>query len=136
MAYKDKAYQLKQHREHQRWRYANDPVFRQEQKNRVHRNQKEQRKKLRSLINLKRTPCVICHEHEFCCISFHHYKGKKKFHISTGVTMAVPIKTMLEELTKCICLCENCHRKIHAKILKLHTVQEAQCKGYICVKQS
>jgi hypothetical protein len=60
--------------------------------------------------------CALCDEKEVCCMDFHHLHNKK-FLISTNVIIS--IEAIKEELKKCVCLCSNCHRKVHNNILKV-----------------
>lgn len=60
--------------------------------------------------------CALCDEKEVCCMDFHHLHDKK-FLISKN--QIVSIRKIKEELNKCVCLCSNCHRKVHANILKV-----------------
>lgn len=59
--------------------------------------------------------CIICGEKEACCLDFHHIRDKK-FVISTSVGR-FSRKEILEEIKKCIVVCANCHRKIHAGVI-------------------
>jgi hypothetical protein len=59
--------------------------------------------------------CALCDEKECCCMDFHHLYNKK-FLISRSDKSMEKIR---EELKKCVCLCSNCHRKVHNNILKV-----------------
>lgn len=62
--------------------------------------------------------CKFCGESESVCIDFHHLEAHlKEDNISKYVVNKSKIK-LLEELKKCIPVCANCHRKIHAGILQ------------------
>lgn len=64
--------------------------------------------------NLK---CSFCEENEPCCLDFHHLNPKEKeFNVSI-LTIYGSIKKLKNELKKCIPVCSNCHRKIHAGII-------------------
>ena len=66
------------------------------------------------LLSLKQNSgCVLCPEKEVACLDFHHIiKGKNVGH-------CLSYKGVISELNKCIIVCCNCHRKIHAKLLKV-----------------
>lgn len=56
---------------------------------------------------------------EFVCLDFHHIDSSQKsfdigkqFHIKA-------IGTIINEIKKCVVLCANCHRKVHAGIIRL-----------------
>lgn len=58
--------------------------------------------------------CSNCNESHISCLDFHHVDGSKK---EKGVSEAVlhgwSILRIEEEISKCIILCANCHRKHH-----------------------
>lgn len=77
-------------------------------------------KNKRTIINsYKECGCLICGEKEFVCLDFHHVDSNQKsfdigkqFHIKA-------IETIISEIKKCVVLCANCHRKVHAGIIRL-----------------
>lgn len=81
---------------------------------------KEQREKNKKFVNSikKKSKCAICGESEPCCLEFHHINPETKVDSIMNM-LNEPEETLVEELKKCIILCSNCHKKIHAKILKL-----------------
>lgn len=79
---------------------------------------KEKCKKYKESLNLK---CIICGESENCCLDFHHLDPKnKEFNISKGITLGYKIERLKEEIEKCVCVCSNCHRKIHNGLINLN----------------
>jgi len=61
--------------------------------------------------NLK---CSQCPESHPSCIDFHHIDPKHKLGtISELVSSGRSVKVILKEISKCIILCANCHRKLH-----------------------
>lgn len=63
--------------------------------------------------------CVMCKESEPCCLDFHHLEQQSKdFVIAESANRNRSIECILEEIQKCICVCSNCHRKIHRGIIK------------------
>lgn len=69
------------------------------------------------LYTLK-TPCIICGESEPCCIDFHHINpDTKEFTISQHLGKGRDV--LRKEISKCICVCANCHRKIHFDSINL-----------------
>ena len=60
--------------------------------------------------------CKYCGECEACCLDFHHI-GKKDRDVSRWVHCKSP-KKLYAEIKRCIVVCSNCHRKIHAGLLK------------------
>lgn len=68
---------------------------------------------------LKASGCLICGERELCCLSFHHIEpSEKSYNISSVATMRKRGR-IESEAAKCVVLCENCHRKVHAGIIEL-----------------
>ena len=56
--------------------------------------------------------CVHCGERNPVCLDFHHHNKDKEF--SVAMNMWRSIAKVMEEVRKCIVVCSNCHRKIHA----------------------
>jgi hypothetical protein len=71
--------------------------------------------------NIKqKSGCIICGENEPCCLDFHHKNEKNKLaSISDMIRNRVTDKKILLEIKKCVILCSNCHRKVHAGLIKL-----------------
>ena len=62
--------------------------------------------------------CVICDESENVCLDFHHLNPDKK-DFTIAVSLGRNWSSIEEELKKCVVLCANCHRKVHAGIIQL-----------------
>ena len=59
--------------------------------------------------------CQICGYNKYSeALDFHH-KGNKEFCISLGVQGSKNLNTIKKEIEKCVVLCANCHRELHAK---------------------
>ena len=56
--------------------------------------------------------CLLCPENDPVCLDFHHCRGKKEMVIAHAVLNSW--KRIEAELKKCVVVCSNCHRKIHA----------------------
>jgi hypothetical protein len=62
--------------------------------------------------------CKICGEKEHVCLDFHHLESsEKEYQISAMMGMSV--KKLQLEILKCVVLCSNCHRKVHANLIDL-----------------
>lgn len=61
-----------------------------------------------------KTGCEQCGESREACLDFHHKYAKKLYCISSMVGQGRSPKTIHHELRKCITLCSNCHRVLHA----------------------
>jgi hypothetical protein len=58
--------------------------------------------------------CQRCPENHPATLDFHHLdKNKKDKSISSTINNGWSIKHIKEEISKCIVLCSNCHRKEH-----------------------
>ena len=63
--------------------------------------------------------CEFCSENTPVCLDFHHINPKiKDWNISVMCRGANSIQTIQEEINKCIVICSNCHRKLHAGLIK------------------
>ena len=62
----------------------------------------------------RRSTCVACGESNPTCIEFHHKNGEDKdFAIGEAIANGYSKDQILREISKCIPLCVNCHRKLH-----------------------
>ncbi len=59
--------------------------------------------------------CLFCDEKEAICLDFHHLKQKDR-DVSSWLK-AKSIDKIVDEIARCVLLCANCHRKVHANIL-------------------
>ena len=58
--------------------------------------------------------CSVCDEGRTACLDLHHKDPTtKEFELSEGYKRS--IKAIKAELAKCIVVCANCHRVIHAE---------------------
>ena len=84
------------------------------------KNKIDSRRALRRTVDKlkEKLGCSFCEERTVCCLDFHHVLGKKVDHIAN--LLANHRRTLLlEELPKCVCVCANCHRKIHAGVITI-----------------
>ena len=65
-------------------------------------------------------PCK-CGESDPACLDFHHAGDNKEKNVSILVNSSSSIKTIENEINKCIVLCSNCHRKKHARMVEWQT---------------
>lgn len=63
----------------------------------------------------KTVKCIKCGENHPACLDFHHKENNKKREISAMVEDGFSIKNIKKEISKCVPLCSNCHRKEHYK---------------------
>jgi predicted HNH restriction endonuclease len=60
--------------------------------------------------------CSVCGETEPWVLDMHHLDPTEK---ETQPAQSATLKTFLKEADKCVLLCSNCHRKVHAGVLRL-----------------
>jgi len=114
------------------WKEENADKMRQYRREWYYRNKdyakeksREARKKARQdlkewFYNYKKTlKCLICGEKESVCLDFHHIDPSTKEFSVAAAYMSKTKERLLKEISKCVVLCANCHRKVHAGIVKL-----------------
>lgn len=91
----------------------------------------KRRKKLRETARIyKGGKCMICgYQRCLGALEFHHLDpAKKKFGLSMkGLTKSW--QKIKKELDKCILICANCHREIHAGITQLPGESQVEKRG-------
>jgi len=61
-----------------------------------------------------KTPCLKCGETRVYCICFHHVDPHyKTFNIGGGTPKNADEQSIADEVSKCVCLCHNCHKEFH-----------------------
>lgn len=118
MAFKNKADQAKYHKEV--WYPKNKE--RRAELNKAWR----ERNKLKFQEWKAEQQCSLCLEKEPCCLEFHHLDPSKKEYTIASVSRFTTFDNLLKEINKCVVLCANCHRKVHAGIAQL--VEQVPCK--------
>lgn len=76
--------------------------------------------------------CKICgYNRCLAALDFHHLDPKtKEFTIGTAARISFfDVESLIEESKKCILLCSNCHRELHAGFLSLPQVVDNQGVG-------
>ena len=79
---------------------------------------KKRKKDLASLFGSK---CCICGFNDFQeALEFHHIDPQtKSFGLTSSGSVTKALEKQLEEARKCVLLCANCHRGVHAGYLEL-----------------
>ena len=82
---------------------------------------KIKRREVRVLFDHIRTEnaCALCGEDTACCLDFHHPNPQEKEASVAYFAYAKSKPRMIAEMKKCVVLCSNCHRKVHAGLLKV-----------------
>lgn len=98
---------------HREW-YHNNKGARREQIKKWQDKRREDWKLYKSTLS-----CKICNEKESCCLDFHHLDPTQKDKTLSSISHAWGKERLEKELNKCIVLCSNCHRKVHAGLIQL-----------------
>jgi hypothetical protein len=62
--------------------------------------------------------CIRCGEHDPNCLDYHHLDPTQKlFHL--GDVRGRSLREIDTEVLKCVVICANCHRKLHAGLFTL-----------------
>jgi len=90
---------------------------------------KEKKKEISEWKRLR--GCTVCGEREPWVLDMHHLDPTEK---ETNPASSATLKTFLKEADKCVLLCSNCHRKVHAGVLQLS--EEHICRFRETIKYS
>lgn len=107
---------------HNNWhkqQYANNPAYKAAFDAR-HRLRAKRRDQIvaNMMTAFKATGCGVCGETAACCLVAHHINSAEKdFALSTLRWSKYGVDRVRHELTKCACLCANCHMKLHASVI-------------------
>jgi transcription elongation factor Elf1 len=112
-------------RAHAKARYTNDPVFRATVCEKVGNRRKQRRLEIGKLmLEFRKNGCLLCQEKASCCLVAHHINPEQKeFNLRDARLGSLALERVAKELSKCVCLCENCHRKVHAGVRALPPFQ-------------
>ena len=80
------------------------------------RNRLQKQRTREMIAEAKRNGCIKCSEKEHACLDFHHLGDKD---LSVSAMLGMNDERVQEEINKCVVLCSNCHRKLHAGIIGL-----------------
>jgi len=121
MPLKDPEKRREYHAKYYRERLAADPAFKAKHYQHKSRVKAEYRKRAAKIIaEFRINGCRVCGELESCCLSAHHVDpSEKDFDIANIIRCQRKLEHLVSELRKCVCLCENCHRKLHAGVINL-----------------
>lgn len=83
---------------------------------------KKRQEKLKAAIHTikKQNGCTFCAEDEPICLDFHHLDPTEKdINVSDALKRGWTVERMQKEIDKCITVCSNCHRKVHAGLIRV-----------------
>ena len=67
---------------------------------------------------LKENPCIDCGETDPIVLDFDHVNRKEKYRsIALMIRRATALNKIIEEISKCVVRCANCHRRKTSKEL-------------------
>ena len=95
----------------QRKRHENTYSERYREKKRLKRERNKQ-----IIAEAKMDGCSCCPEKEPVCLDFHHLNPDEKDQ-SISHMLEYSVDLLKKEIDKCILVCSNCHRKIHAGLI-------------------
>ena len=85
-----------------------------------------QRKKRQAIVNKIKQDrgCIFCPESlPACCLDFHHVNPSIKDREISKLVNGCKLSRIDRELDKCVVICSNCHRKLHAGLLALPALE-------------
>jgi len=114
-------------RTYQRTRYWEDDAYREYHATRSRLRLKMRKQFLQSIVDeMKHGGCIYCKETTRECLDMHHIDLKeKRGSIAHYVSSFCSEITLREELAKVVCVCANCHRKLHAGLLDAEVAKRA-----------
>lgn len=73
------------------------------------------------LVELYGGKCILCgYSSSIRGLHFHHLNpGNKEYNISQGVSIGKDNNEILDECSKCVLLCANCHAEVESGIIKI-----------------
>ena len=112
MPYKDPMKEKEYHNIYNKQHYLKNKLYYKNKKIKYYINNRKWLKEYKKSLY-----CFYCNENTPCCLDFHHLdKSKKEYSIALAIRAGWSIKRIKTEIEKCIVVCSNCHRKIHAGI--------------------
>ena len=66
--------------------------------------------------------CYFCKEKDSVCLDFHHINPSIKDSTIARLVTCKSREKMMTEIEKCIVICSNCHRKLHAGKLTIGVI--------------
>ena len=64
-------------------------------------------------------PCYVCGETDPVVLQFHHVDPDQKSFVIGRAIHSYGMNRLKEEIAKCVILCANCHRRVHAGTIDL-----------------
>jgi hypothetical protein len=107
MPYKDPEAKRANHRDYMAERLAKDPEFNAAHRRNVVESNRRVKERVAELISkFRQNGCIICGE-------------KEPYNLGDLTRGRHGVATVEAELAKCVCICANCHCKVHGGVVKL-----------------
>ncbi len=106
VSYKDKSKHLTYSKEHY---WANKESYQV-------RNKAQRERTAIIIEEAKQSGCALCNEKDSSCLDFHHLGDKDR---TISQMRGMNDDRVKAEISKCVILCSNCHRKLHAGKISL-----------------
>lgn len=71
------------------------------------------RKNIKDEVTKRLRPCEECGAFDIAFMDWHHKDPSTKVATVNRLKRDSTLEATLAEIEKCICLCSNCHRKLH-----------------------
>ena len=107
-----------------------------EQSNRATRKYVKKIKPLKQQLvsEFKKAGCCLCREMDPVCLDAHHVNPVDKIRaIANMLNTSYTVERLARELSKCVCVCKNCHARLHAKTVSLPISLVAQIPEPKCL---
>lgn len=80
--------------------------------------------------SFKSCGCSVCgYKRCLKAIDFHHVDGEKHKRLHRAGIAALNVRQLIEELKRCIVVCANCHREIHAGMTIIKKQRDVEGQG-------
>lgn len=79
-----------------------------------------QRRNKQTIVDLFGGKCMICGYNQCTdALEFHHTNPSEKEYAPSYLINSRSVEQAMKELSKCVMLCSNCHREVHADLLDI-----------------
>lgn len=106
--------------EKERKRYGSSPEYRERTLAANRASALRRRERLKAIVaEFRALGCALCPEAEPATLCAHHIDPAEKDGLISDMVDRASESRLRAELAKCVCLCHNCHAKLHAGIISL-----------------
>jgi hypothetical protein len=121
MPYVDAAARRAYHNAWHKKQCTNNPAYKKDFNARTRRRNKRRDQIVADMLSaFRETGCIVCPENAQCCLVAHHIdSAEKDFALGKARYGGHGRGRVMRELAKCVCLCANCHSKLHANVISI-----------------